>query len=76
MVFFFNDRLDHVGLGVSLGPTDSDLMGLTTPSGKNLARSNIAQLFRNPVYIGKVVYGRRSNPKFEKMGGGQRVNGL
>jgi len=53
---------------VSALARESDLMGLTTPSGRNLARSNIAQFFRNPVYIGKVVYGRRSQSKFEKKG--------
>ena len=43
-------------------------MGLKSHSGRNLVRSNIALMFRNPVYIGKVVYGRCSQSKFEKKG--------
>jgi hypothetical protein len=47
---------------------EADAMKLTTISGAPVARSHIAILLRNPVYIGKTVYGRSSNSKFEKKG--------
>jgi site-specific DNA recombinase len=47
---------------------EADSMGLTSHAGRTLARSNIANLLRNPVYIGQVVYNRRSLSKFEKKG--------
>ncbi|MCZ6866022.1 MAG: recombinase family protein [Chloroflexi bacterium] len=47
---------------------EADIMGLKSHTGRNIARSNIAHIFRNPVYIGKVVYGRYAQSKFEKKG--------
>lgn len=47
---------------------EADSMRLTSHTGRPLARSNIAAVLRNPVYIGQVVYNRRSLSKFEKKG--------